>query len=637
MVFVFYLLAVSAFAQSGSFVQVSNGSLTLDGQPFRFSGTNNYYLMYSPPSQVDAILQVAASSNFKVVRTWGWLDIGAADGSQSVAGKQNGFYFQYWNGSQPAYNDGANGLQNLDYTIYRAGQLGLRLIIPFTNNWTDFGGMDQYVRWRGMSNHDAFYTDLTIRDWYQKWIAHLLTRVNSFTGVAYKDDPTILGWELANEPRCKGSGIYPATSSCTTTTMLNWASDMAAYVKSLDSKHLLSAGDEGLYCKPGSGSDWTMNCGEGVDTVGLAALPGMDWMSFHLYPLGWQKSIGWGTAWVANHFADGAVLGKPVLMGEFGYEKGNLRLTAYKQWTDAMVVGQGSGGLFWWLTKSSGFDSFDVACPNAVCSLMSLVGQQMDAGQAQYFPPIADDDEYKTDFQTALTMSPQLNDVAFLTSKLDASTIDLDPATDGQQTSFDSGNGVFALQPSGQVLFTPANGFSGKTAVSYTIADDQGGVSNVAQIRVTVTPKLGDAITLYSFETGTEGWDAGFWQSNIGSVAVATDWSSDGKQSLQVNATGDGWFGVTLNPVQDWTGTTRLTYQVRTLDAGTSTAAVIKVGKAFLWCQSDFSFVQPNSDVRVDIDLKKLGCGVPDLSRVDELYVFFSGGGTVWLDTLRIQ
>lgn len=30
----------------------------------------------------------------------------------------------------------------------------------------------------------------------------LLTRKNHLTGVLYKDDPTILAWELINEPRC---------------------------------------------------------------------------------------------------------------------------------------------------------------------------------------------------------------------------------------------------------------------------------------------------------------------------------------------------------------------------------------------------------------------------------------------------
>jgi mannan endo-1,4-beta-mannosidase len=45
-----------------------------------------------------------------------------------------------------------------------------------------------------------FYTDSTIRAWYKSYVTALVQRNNTITGVMYRDDPTILAWELINEP-----------------------------------------------------------------------------------------------------------------------------------------------------------------------------------------------------------------------------------------------------------------------------------------------------------------------------------------------------------------------------------------------------------------------------------------------------
>lgn len=38
------------------------------------------------------------------------------------------------------------------------------------------------------------------RNAFKDYVKAILTRRNSITGVLYKDDPTIMAWDLANEP-----------------------------------------------------------------------------------------------------------------------------------------------------------------------------------------------------------------------------------------------------------------------------------------------------------------------------------------------------------------------------------------------------------------------------------------------------
>ncbi|HWS39364.1 MAG TPA: cellulase family glycosylhydrolase, partial [Actinoplanes sp.] len=402
-----FLPAPALASASDGFVVRSGHRLTLDGKTFRFGGTNNYYLFYKSRAMVDDVFADAAAADFTVLRTWAFGLIGNADGSDSVAPAPDGVYFQYWDGTKPAYNDGPDGLQRLDYVIDAARRHGVKLVLPLTNNWSDFGGIDQYVRWRGARHHDDFYTDPVIRGWYRDYIDHIVNRVNTITGVKYKDDPTIMTWELGNEPRCKGSGVYPQGPSCTTDTLTTWADEMTRHLKSAAPRQLISVGDEGFFCDGPDAPDWIDNCGEGVDTLALTALPAVDVMSYHLYPDGWgNRTPEWGSEYIARHNREAARLGKAVMLGEFGWKNKNTRNPVYRQWLDQFTRTGGNGFLYWILSGSQDdgslypdYDGFTVYCPSPVCTTITNASHEIAAGQRST-PPVADHDNVVTEFDT---------------------------------------------------------------------------------------------------------------------------------------------------------------------------------------------------------------------------------------------
>jgi mannan endo-1,4-beta-mannosidase len=638
----FAALGVSA-AQGSDFVKQAGPEFRLHGRVFRFAGSNNYYLIYKSKFMVDDVLNAAAAQGFRVMRVWGAIDIGNQDGSNSIRGKADGVYTQYWDGSAPAYNDGDDGLKHLDYVIYKAGKLGIKLVIPFVNNWNDFGGMDQYVRWRGGQYHDEFYTDPLIRTWYKNWITHLLERTNTYNGLKYKNDPTIMTWELANEPRCLSAGAYPRSPNCTTQTLIAWADEMSTYIKTIDDKHLVSVGDEGFYCVPNP-TDWTENCGEGVDTLAFASLENIGVMSFHLYPDLWGKDVAWGTQWIQRHFQDARALDKPAMLGEFGLHDKSMRNPNYKTWTDTVFNNGGAGALYWILSGKQDdgslypdYDGFTVSCPSPVCSTISNFGAMMKANRELVFPPVADVDTAVTEFNTPVTLNASTNDIAYGSATTVLSSLDLDPSASGQQTTFSVAAGTFVAYSNGTVTFTPNDGFSGTAQASYTIQDSASRTSNIATLIVTVKPNPTAAIPLATFETSTEGWAPGNWQPTAGSVEQSADYASQGSYSLKVTTVDGGWFGVSFGVPVNLTGKTHIKFEIKTLATGTSMDAAIQVGANWEWCQGPFTFINSNTTTTVDIDLLNLSCALPNLSQVNGMYIFFSGGGIFYVDNVRAE
>jgi mannan endo-1,4-beta-mannosidase len=114
------------------------------------------------------------------------------------------------------------GFRALDKVLEIANRVGLRVIIPFVDNWKWWGGAAQYAEYRDKPAAD-FWTDPTIIDDFKKSVAFVINRRNTYTGTLYKDDKAILAWETGNE-------LYSPYS---------WTKQIAAYIRTLDSNHLI--------------------------------------------------------------------------------------------------------------------------------------------------------------------------------------------------------------------------------------------------------------------------------------------------------------------------------------------------------------------------------------------------------------
>lgn len=636
-------LASLAWGQANQFVQSSNGTLTLGGSPFRFGGTNSYPLMYSNSPTVDQILGTVAGSNLKIVRMWVFCD--------SSCG--NGFFFQYWNTATgaPAYNDQSNGLDNVDFAVNEANKLGIKLIMTLTNNWTDFGGMDSYVKWHNGQYHDQFYTDPTILQWYESWVNHVLNHVNTIQGpsygLAYKNDPTIMAWELANEPECGGSGPLPTSGNCTTQTIVNWINEAATYIKSVDSNHLVAVGDEGFICDPSSCSN-----SNGVDSKSFSQVPKVDFVGFHLYPDTWGWSIAQSNTFIANQESIATDLAKPLYMGEFGLLSANAKEAVYNDWTNLIFSGGGSGAMFWDVlpgvptpANAEAASTFDEYVGSPVLPLMSDFAGIM-AGSTQQLPPVAGYQWAATPFgePVTLTLDVLSNDVAYGGATIDPTSINLGSEPQTRQTSLTVTGGVFNVV--GQTIqFTPQAGFVGSPLGSYTVKDSNGQVSNVGYLFVTVNGPETCCEILESFESGTDGWGA--LPQAAGTVSTSPNFNTEGQNSLQVNVTNPGWFGIAFpksNPI-DLSSWPSLAVDITPATAGGYSAIAFQSGSGYVWCQSsNYAPIELFGTTTLTLpllptqaDSSPLACygGTADLTNVRSIFVSLPSASTYYIDNLR--
>src|ERR1041384_877842 len=148
----------------------------------------------------------------------------------------------------------ADLLDGLDFVLKALADRDMKAIMTLGNMWHWSGGFGQYVVWAGLASSIAYPPPVQGGDWdsYQRFAARfygsakavsyhldhvtkIVSRVNAYTRKPYCEDPTIMAWELANEPR----PLHNVDD------YLAWVATSAQLIKSLDRNHLVTIGSAG--------------------------------------------------------------------------------------------------------------------------------------------------------------------------------------------------------------------------------------------------------------------------------------------------------------------------------------------------------------------------------------------------------
>lgn len=298
----------------------SGSRLLLNGEPFRFSGSNIFWggldddartgFNYPSPFRVRSALQTMVDMGETVVRC-------------QTCGISTGNPF-----SVEPYLGGVSqtALRHIDYFIAQAQHYGLKVLIPFTDNYGYYlGSYCDYTDWLHLSSPSdcpseravsAFYDDPTAISAFEKYIAVMLNHVNHYTGVRNKDNPVIMAWETGNEMPYGLGG--PAELS-------RWTAKITAFIRSQDKNHLIMDGS--LYLDPDD-----------------LRLPDVDGIDTHYYPLNTVK--------LSQDACQAATAGKAMVVGEYGWNDPG-QLSAFL--TDIQNTPAIAGDMYWSLEPQNDF------------------------------------------------------------------------------------------------------------------------------------------------------------------------------------------------------------------------------------------------------------------------------------------
>ena len=332
------------------FVSTSGSTFRIDGHPFRFVGANAA-LMYREEdrARMPETLRLAAQNGISLVRVWAHGEGGEDSPIKSIGGDADDWPRQHPFRTAPGkWNEEA--FVHLDRVLAEAARNNLRVQLCLTNWWRDTGGVTQYLNWVGINDAaDAnfpygineeravlFYSNEETRRLYREHVEKIVTRRNTVTGVLYRDDPTIMSYELINEGKAL-MGSWGARRA--------WVAEMSAYIKSLDPYHLVTPGIWG-YRTALERREW----------LEVHRIPTIDFCDVHHYPRDDHDSFVESPQalreFIDNRAAAAFSLNKPLVLGEFGMAPEGYKGASEVEWFRAFfehAARAGAGGALFWI------------------------------------------------------------------------------------------------------------------------------------------------------------------------------------------------------------------------------------------------------------------------------------------------
>jgi len=312
------------------FVKVKGTQFMRNGKPYRFMGAN-YWQGMNLGSQGESGDRNRLKRELDQMRSLGITNLRILALSEGPDGSMLRL--------RPSVQDSPGIfreelLQGLDFLLEEMRRRDMTAVVVLNNFWPWSGGMAQYNLWTGADSipypppHGkgtwdsyqkytaGFYANPKAIALYHQAVEKIIGRTNTISKTPYRDDPTIMSWQLCNEPR----GFKNAEL------MMQWIDTTASLIKRLAPNQLVSTGAEGYTPTP----KYT-----GTDFLRMHDRPNVDYGTAHVWIQNWSwydpahHDSTYPVAkanvleYIAKHAADAKKIGKPWVLEEFGIMKDN--------------------------------------------------------------------------------------------------------------------------------------------------------------------------------------------------------------------------------------------------------------------------------------------------------------------------